>query len=107
MRRPLLIAGLLAALAAPASADGMPEVPFPRHPAGARPHPARVPASAAAYPRPVRDGFGPPPARSWRGPIRVQPVGYGETDGAVYHAWMPRNDRLPIYNEPPPVFPEE
>ncbi len=34
------------------------------------------------------------------------PVSYGETDGAAYHAWLPRNANLPIYNVPPPFFPE-
>ncbi|MGY2048709.1 hypothetical protein [Methylobacterium sp. JK268] len=95
MRRPLLTASvLLLSLAAPAAADGMPE-------------------DAALPP----EGYGPGPAapRHWRPAARprfarsfhVQPVGYGVTDGVVYHAWMPRNDRLPVYNVPPPFFPEE
>jgi hypothetical protein len=44
--------------------------------------------------------------RTHHGP-RVQPVSYGVPTGDVYHAWMPRNERLPIYNVPPPFFPED
>ncbi|GJD60334.1 hypothetical protein [Methylobacterium frigidaeris] len=104
MLRPVLTAGLIIlALAAPAAADGDPD--------------ARREASTG-YGR-VRAGDEParrPVARHVRRPDRpglvrvrgaaVQPVSYGETDGTVFHAWLPRNTNLPIYNIPPPFFPE-
>ncbi|ACL59421.1 hypothetical protein [Methylobacterium nodulans] len=90
MRRPVLPAGLLLclALAIPAAADGMP------------------PGYAPALPRHAPADLDRRPRRPDRA-FRIQPVTYGETDGVAYHAWMPRNERLPIYNEPPPFFPED
>ncbi|AWB22155.1 hypothetical protein DA075_15490 [Methylobacterium currus] len=109
MLRPALTAGLMIlALAAPAAADGDPDAY----------RAARVMSAQAGYGR-VRMGDAPayrPVARAVRphhrpglvrlrgGPVR--PVSYGETDGTVFHAWLPRNTNLPIYNIPPPFFPE-
>ncbi|KMO14349.1 hypothetical protein [Methylobacterium platani] len=104
MLRPALTAGLMIlALAAPAAADGFPEpdraapAAFDRAPAGYRP------ASRPSY-APLHRRY-----RSARVPHRggpVRPVSYGEPDGTVFHAWLPRNTNLPIYNIPPPYFPE-
>jgi hypothetical protein len=113
MLRPALTAGLIfLALAAPAAADGDPDGPggpppgYGRAPAGYGGVPAeyrrtRQPALARVRPR----GHHGPYAGLRRGPA-IQPVSYGETDGTVFHAWLPRNTNLPIYNIPPPFFPE-
>ncbi|MET7243157.1 hypothetical protein ABZT49_07290 [Methylobacterium sp. EM32] len=97
---PVLTAGL--ALAAPAAADGAPEAYRPA-PAGQ----VRVRVRDERY-RPavrhVRRHDRPGTPRLVGAP--VQPVSYGETDGTVFHAWLPRNTTLPIYNIPPPYFPE-
>ena len=106
MLRPAVTAGLMisvlaasVALAAPALAGGDPHVGH-QAPAGSgwdRP-------GDAPNPRSVRRRPPPGPAPFHGSPVR--PVSYGETDGAVYHAWLPRNANLPIYNIPPPFFPE-
>ena len=97
MLRSALTAGLMIlALAAPAAADGPPEFDHPagagRRPVHARLH--RHPVQAQAH---VHAGLRGSP---------VRPVTYGERDGPVFHAWLPRNTNLPIYNIPPPYFPE-
>lgn len=97
---PVLAAGL--ALAAPAAADGEPAAyrPAPvghaRARVGDEPHRPAV-RYARRHHRPGLGRFPVTPA---------QPVSYGETDGTVFHAWLPRNTTLPIYNIPPPYFPE-
>lgn len=110
MLRPALTAGLMTsvlaaslALAAPAAADGDPNA-RPEAPAGY----GRVRAGYVPARHPVA-----PSLRRYHRPgsvrvhsVPVQPVSYGETDGAVFHAWLPRNTNLPIYNVPPPYFPE-
>ncbi|WP_407519467.1 hypothetical protein [Methylobacterium oryzisoli] len=96
MVRLALAAGLMTlALTAPTRADGM------HRPAGDGYAPAHPRATApwVSRRRPAAYGVAARP--------RVQPVSYGETDGEVHHAWLPRNERLPIYNIPPPFFPEE
>ncbi|TGD96568.1 hypothetical protein [Methylobacterium nonmethylotrophicum] len=113
MLRLALTAGLMTlALAAPAAADGDPDGGLA--PPGYRRGPV-------AYGRPPgfdEDRLRPPPAYApvrrrhrphaglRRGPSWVQPVSYGEPDGTVFHAWLPRSTSLPIYNIPPPFFPE-
>ena len=110
MLRPALTAGLMIlALAAPAVADGDPDglggppPGYERAPAGD----GRVPAEYRRTRRPAVARIRPrwPSAGMRRGPA-VQPVSDGETDGTVFHAWLPRNTNLPIYNIPPPFFPE-
>jgi hypothetical protein len=96
MVRLALAAGLMTlALAAPTRADGMP----PPAGGGYAPVHPRAGAPWASRRRPASYGLA--------GRPRVQPVSYGETDGEVYHGWLPRTERLPIYNIPPPFFPEE
>ncbi len=106
MLRPALTAGLTisvlaanVALVAPAMAGGEPDAFRPAPAASGRVRPGNVPA-----PRSVRGPHRPGLVRFRGSP--VQPVSYGETDGAVFHAWLPRNADLPIYNIPPPFFPE-
>lgn len=106
MLRKALTAGLMTsalaaslALAAPAAAEGGPDA-FHEAPAG----PGRLHTGEAPAPRQARRPPPPGLARFQGSPVR--PVSYGETDGAVYHAWLPRNPNLPIYNVPPPFFPE-
>lgn len=104
MLRPALTAGLMIlALAAPAAADGPPEFDRPagygRAPAGDGPTEIRPHVRPHRY-----------QVRAYAGPRRgspVRPVSYGERDGPVFHAWLPRNTNLPIYNIPPPFFPED
>jgi hypothetical protein len=102
---PVLAAGLVLAglaLAAPAAADGEPEA-YRSAPAGhARLRVGNAPHRPAV--RHVRRHHRHGPALFSGAP--VQPVSYGETDGTVFHAWLPRNTNLPIYNIPPPYFPE-
>ncbi|WP_298966629.1 hypothetical protein [uncultured Methylobacterium sp.] len=67
-----------------------------------------APALAGGQPLPPRAGY-PPVVRSAAGPVPAPPpraFAYGETDGVIVEAWLPRNERLPIYNIPPRVFPE-
>lgn len=106
MLRPAPTAGLMTAMlaasliaAAPAAAGGDRNAPRPE---AALSGWVRAPEAPAARPlrRPHRPGLVP-----FRG-SPVQPVSYGETDGAVFHAWLPRNANVPIYNVPPPFFPE-
>ncbi|MFE1598465.1 hypothetical protein [Methylobacterium sp. ID0610] len=94
MRRSVLSAGLLLglAVATPAAADGLPAERPARTDARARREVTSIPREARA-------------ARH-RQPRLAAPVANGEPVGEPYLAWMPRNERLPIYNEPPPVFPE-
>src|SRR4051812_7257156 len=86
-------AALILALATPAAAIpggyGIPE--------GYGPPPAGGPPPG--YGRPVRRLAPHEGRRAAYGhrPVRVRPVAYGETDGEVYEAWMPRETRLPIY----------
>ncbi|AWN55671.1 hypothetical protein DK412_16455 [Methylobacterium sp. 17Sr1-1] len=103
MMIPVLAAGLVLAGLAPAAADGEPEAyrPVPVGHARLRvrdaPHRPAVRHVRRHHRRP-----GPPLVSV----APVQPVSYGETDGTVFHAWLPRNTNLPIYNIPPPYFPE-
>lgn len=119
MLRPALTAGLMIsvlaaslALAAPAAADGDPDASRAAQGTPAQAGYGRGRAGdAPAYrlvTRSVRPHRGPAlrPARMRVRGGPVQPVSYGETDGAVFHAWLPRNTNLPIYNIPPPFFPE-
>ena len=102
MLRPALMTSVLAAsvaLATPAVAGGD---AYTVHQAPARSGWDR-PGDAPA-PRSVRRHHRAGPALVQGSPVR--PVSYGETDGAIYHAWLPRNANLPIYNIPPPYFPE-
>ncbi|MFH6785057.1 MULTISPECIES: hypothetical protein [Methylobacterium] len=105
MLRPALTAGLMMlALAAPAAADGEVDRPAPAG-YGRMPRPAYAPVRRyhrvhAGLPR-----MGSPHPGLRRG-IAVRPVSYGEREGEVFHAWLPRNTNLPIYNIPPPFFPE-
>ncbi len=102
MLRPALMTSVLAAsvaLAAPAVAGGDPHTLHPAPAASGWDRPGDAPA-----PRSVRRHHRAGPAPFRGSPVR--PVSYGETDGAVYHAWLPRNANLPIYNIPPPFFPE-
>ncbi|MGX7705905.1 hypothetical protein [Methylobacterium sp. Gmos1] len=111
MLRPVLMIPVLAAgfalgaslvLAAPAAAEGGPGA-YREGPAGR----ARARVGDESY-RPavrhVRRYHRPGPPQVSGAPVR--PVSYGETDGTVFHAWLPRNTNLPIYNIPPPYFPE-
>lgn len=78
------LAGIAAmlALAGPAAADA--------------PGPDDAPPRFAPRSRPLR----PPQAagRDIRGPDRPAPPGHGRD---VVRAYLPRNDNVPIYNEPP------
>lgn len=101
MLRSALTAGLMIlVLAAPAAADGPAEF---GHPAGAGP--GSRPVHARIHRHPVRAHARVYPLAGLRG-SPVRPVSYGERDGPVFHAWLPRNTNLPIYNIPPPYFPE-
>jgi len=112
MLRPALTAGLMIlALAAPAAADGVSE-PETGGPAGyeraARPLDAPGRRHHRAHAGLSRAGVihaGVTRAGLRRG-VPVRPVSYGEREGEVFHAWLPRNANLPIYNIPPPFFPE-
>jgi hypothetical protein len=109
MLRPALTAGLMIlALAAPAAADGDPEASRLAQAAYGQAGSGRVRAGDVLAYRPVarsvRPHHRPGLVRFRGGPVR--PVSYGETDGTVFHAWLPRNTNLPIYNIPPPFFPE-
>ncbi|RVU21883.1 hypothetical protein [Methylobacterium oryzihabitans] len=66
-----------------------------------------APALAGGQPLPPRAGH-PPVVRSAAIPVPAPPraFGYSEPDGVIVEAWLPRNERLPIYNIPPRVFPE-
>lgn len=115
MLRPALTAGLMIlALAAPAAADGDPGTDRAA-PAGYGRAPAGYERAPAGYGRAPRRAVA--PVRRHRahaelyhaGPHRggaVRPVSYGEPEGPAFHAWLPRNTNLPIYNIPPPFFPE-
>ncbi|AWN45597.1 hypothetical protein DK419_04055 [Methylobacterium terrae] len=117
MMRPALTAGLMIlALAAPAAADGDPDFGRPapagygRAAAGYERAPAGYGSAPAGYGRAPRRAVAPVPRhRAYAGPRRggaVQPVSYGEPEGPAFHAWLPRNTNLPIYNIPPSFFPE-
>ncbi len=87
------------ALAAPAMAGGDPHSIHQAPTGSGWGRPGQAPA-----PRSVRRHHRAGPVQFYGSPVR--PVSYGETDGAAYHAWLPRNANLPIYNVPPPFFPE-
>ncbi|KMO42920.1 hypothetical protein VQ03_09530 [Methylobacterium tarhaniae] len=117
MLRPALTAGLMTAvlaaslaLAVPAAADGFPE--------SGREGPAGIGRSRAGDDR-APTGYGPArrpvvtqvrryhqPQAGFRRVSAIRPVSYGERDGPVFEAWLPRNTNLPIYNIPPSFFPE-
>ncbi|TNC07892.1 hypothetical protein FF100_31105 [Methylobacterium terricola] len=103
MLRPVLTAGLMIlALDAPAAADGSPHRATGYGPAPAGAGPGRRPVHARIHRHQVQAS-----ARAGVHGVPVQPVTYGERDGPVFHAWLPRNTNLPIYNIPPPYFPED
>ncbi|MBK3396503.1 MULTISPECIES: hypothetical protein [Methylobacterium] len=106
LRLALIAAGLTFAagvsLAVPAAADGFAE---PDAPAGFGGSPAgyAAPGSDRPAPRMVRRTH----RIALRRGVAVRPVSYGEPAGPAFHAWLPRNTNLPIYNVPPPFFPED
>jgi len=98
-----LALGASLALAGPAAADGFPNGD-PGAPAGDSRPPAGYETGRRPATRPVHRGRRLVAAVPRGSALR--PVSYGEIEGPVFHAWLPRNTNLPIYNIPPPFFPE-